>query len=126
MQDVKLMFWKSRRMITTVKLNKIMWNSCEKLKWSLVCSCSYISASTWLKLKSKDSFEQLRASTFQNWPYFLNLVKIWWRYCQKQQQKKEIFWDTLYNGLINRHFQLKMATEITSVQDNVTINPDSD
>ena len=42
-----------------------------------------ISASTWPNIKIKDSFEILRTSRFQNWPYFLNLVKIWWRYWPK-------------------------------------------
>ena len=65
----------------------ITWK-CENCKWPLVCSSPYISASTWPKIKSKDSFEKLRTSTFQNWPYFLNLVKIWWKYCQKQHKKK--------------------------------------
>ena len=56
---------------------------CENWKWPLMCSNPNISASTWPKLKIKDSFEILRTSRFQNWPYFLNLVKIWWRYWQK-------------------------------------------
>ena len=46
----------------------------------LVCSSPNISASTWPKFKIKDSFEILRISRFQNWPYFLNIVEIWWRY----------------------------------------------
>ena len=49
----------------------------------LVCSSSNISSSTWPKFKIKVSFKILRTSRFQNWPYFLDLVKIWWRYCQK-------------------------------------------
>ena len=44
------------------------------------------SASTWPNIKSKVSFEILRTSRFQNWPYFLNLVKIWGSYCQKQNK----------------------------------------
>ena len=52
-------------------------------KWPLVCLNTNISASTWPKFKIKDSFEILRTSRFQNWPYFLNLVEIWWRYCPK-------------------------------------------
>ena len=49
---------------------------------------SIFSASTWSNIKSKDSFEILRTSRFQNWPYFLNLVKIWGSYCQKTKKKK--------------------------------------
>ena len=56
---------------------------CENWKWPLVCSNPNNSASTWQKFKIKDSFEILRTSRFQNWPYFLDLVKILWRYCQK-------------------------------------------
>ena len=56
---------------------------CENWKWPLVCLGPNISASTQPKYKIKDSFEILRTSRFQNWPYFLDLVKIWWRYCQK-------------------------------------------
>ena len=52
------------------------------------------SASTWPNIKSKVSFEILRTSRFQNWPYFLNLVKIWGSYCQKQNFK--ILRTTLY------------------------------
>ena len=69
---------------------------CEKLEWPLVSWTSIISASTWPKFKSKVSFEILRTSRFQNWPYFLNFVKIWLRYCQKQNW--EIFRTTLYNA----------------------------
>ena len=41
---------------------------------------SIFSASTWPNIKSKVSFEILRTSRFQNWPYFLNLLKIWGSY----------------------------------------------
>ena len=61
----------------------ISCKKCKNWKWPLVCSNPNISASTWPKLKIKDSFEILRTSRFQNWPSFLNLVKIWGRYCQK-------------------------------------------
>ena len=86
------LFWKFHG-----KWQKITWK-CENWKWPLVCSSPNISASTWPKIKTKDSFEKLRTGTFQNWPYFLNLVKNWQRYSLKQ--KKEIFWDTLYNKLV--------------------------
>ena len=56
---------------------------CENWKWPLVSKSLNISASTWPKLKIKVSFEILRTSRFQNWPSFLNLMKIWGRYCQK-------------------------------------------
>ena len=56
---------------------------CPFLFLHLVCSSPNISASTWPKLKIKDSFEILRTSRFQNCPSFLNLVKIWGSYCQK-------------------------------------------
>ena len=52
-------------------------------KGPLVSLTSNIPASTWPNIKSKDSFEILRTSKFQNWPYFLNLVKIWGSYCPK-------------------------------------------
>ena len=58
---------------------------------------SIFSAFTWSNIKSKDSFEILRTSRFQNWPYFLKLVKIWGSYCQKT--KKEILRSTLYIDL---------------------------
>ena len=45
---------------------------CENWKWPLVSLTSIISASTWSNVKSKDSFEILRTSRFQNWPYY------WW------------------------------------------------
>ena len=63
-------------------------------KWPLVCSNPNISTSTWPKLKIKDSFEILRTSRFQNWPSFLNLVNILWRYWQKTNL--ELFVDTVY------------------------------
>ena len=66
----------------------ISYKKVKNWKWPLVCSNPNISASTWPKLRIKDSFEILRTSRFQNWPYFLNLVKIWWRYCQKHQKKR--------------------------------------
>ena len=55
---------------------------------------SNFSASNWSNIKSKDRFEILRTSRFQNWPYFLSLVKIWGSYCQKTN--KEILRSTLY------------------------------
>ena len=63
----------------------ISCKKCKNWKWPLVCSNPNISASTWPKLKIKDSFEILRTSKFQNWPSFLNLVKIWGRYYQKNK-----------------------------------------
>ena len=48
---------------------------------------SVISASTWPNIKSKDSFEILRTSRFHNLPYFLNVVKIWRRYCLKMNSQ---------------------------------------
>ena len=48
-----------------------------------LCSNPNISVSSWQKSKIKDSFEILRMSRFQNWPSFLNLVKIWGSYGQK-------------------------------------------
>ena len=86
MWDVKLRFWESFWVFKTVETGYFLISSCTKVKnwkWPLVCSNPNISASTWPKLKIKDSFEILRMSRFQNWPYFLNLVKIWWRYWQK-------------------------------------------
>ena len=53
------------------------------------------SASTWPNIKSKVSFEILRSSRFQNFPYFLNSVKIWGSYCQKTKNW-EILCYTLY------------------------------
>ena len=41
-----------------------------------------ISASFWPKVKWKDIFEKLRTHRFWNWPFFLNLVKIWGSYGQ--------------------------------------------
>ena len=55
-------------------------SKCANWKRSLVSSTSIISASTWPKIKSKDSFEKLRTHRFWKWPYFLNLVKIWGGY----------------------------------------------
>ena len=63
------------------------WKKCKNWKWPLVCSNPNISASTWPKLKIKVSFEILRTSRFQNWPSFLNLMKIWGSYCQKTNWK---------------------------------------
>ena len=37
-----------------------------------------------VNFNSKYTFEIIRTSRFQSWPYFLNLEKIWWGYCQKQ------------------------------------------
>ena len=56
------------------------------------------SASTWPNIKSKVSFEILRTSRFKNWPYFLNLVKIWGSYCQKQNF--QILRTTLYINVV--------------------------
>ena len=52
-------------------------------KWSLYFGLKFKDSLCSANIKSKDSFETLRTSRFQNWLYFLNLVKIWWRYCQK-------------------------------------------
>ena len=57
---------------------------CENWKWPLVSLSSIFTASTWSIIKSRDSFEILRTCRFKNWPYFLNLVKIWGSYSQKQ------------------------------------------
>ena len=40
---------------------------------------SIFSTLSWSKLKSRNSFEKLRTSRFQNCPWFWNLTKIWWR-----------------------------------------------
>ena len=50
---------------------------------TLLCSGIVGLASIWPNIKSKVSFEILRTSRFQNWPYFLNLVKNWGNYFQK-------------------------------------------
>ena len=65
---------------------------CENWKWPLVCSNLNISTSTWPKIKIKDSFEIVRTSRFQNWPYYLNLVKIWWRYWPKYKLGSFFLW----------------------------------
>ena len=70
---------------------QITWK-CENWKWPLVSLTSIFTASTWSIIKSRDSFEILRTCRFKNWPYFLNLVKIWGSYCQKTKKKK--FWET--------------------------------
>ena len=89
---------------------KMTW-ICENWKWPLVCSNPNNSASTWQKFKIKDSFEILRTSRFQNWPYFLDLVKIWWRYCQKTNWKV-FFVDTVYSWLCfeNRKLNISFTT----------------
>ena len=79
----QIVFWKSRRVILTAKTGKNLALMCENWKWPLVSLTSIISAFTWPNIKSKDSFEILRTSRFHNLPYFLNVVKIWWRYCLK-------------------------------------------
>ena len=65
-----------------MKWLKITWKS-ENWKWPLVSLTSIISASSSPNVKSKDNFEKLRTNRFQNWPSFLNLVKIWGSYSQK-------------------------------------------
>ena len=82
-QDVQWRFWRSKTLITIAEIWKFLTYSCEKWKWPLVWKNPNISASTWPKFKIKDSFEILRTGRFQNSPYFLNLVEIWWRYCPK-------------------------------------------
>ena len=93
--DVKMRFWKSRIVITTTWTGYYLPYLCEKWIWPLVSLTLILSASYWPKFKSKVSFEILRTSRFQNWPYFSNLVKIWWRYFKKQKNQ-EIPWTTLY------------------------------
>ena len=66
-------------------------NFCEKWKWPLVSLTSIFSASTWPNVKSKDSFEKLRTSRLQNWPSFLNMVKIWWRYGLRKKSVRILF-----------------------------------
>ena len=80
-------FWKSRIVITTSWTGYYLPYLCEKWKWPLVSLTLIFSASYWPKFKSKDSFEILRTSRFQNWPSVLNLVKIWGSYCQKTNWK---------------------------------------
>ena len=104
MQDVNLRFWKSGTVIATAEAQYFHPDSCEKLKWPLVSFTSIYSSLSWSKFKSKDSFEKLRMSRFQNWPCFLNFVKIWWRYCQKQNW--EIFRTTLYISIWIRKWNL--------------------
>ena len=72
-----------------------MTQKCKNWKWPLVFSNPNISASTCPKLKIKDSFEILRTGRFQDCPYFLDFVKIWWRYCQKTKLCT-FFVDTVY------------------------------
>ena len=98
MQDVQWRFWRSKTMIKIAEIGKFLTYSCEKWKWPLVWLSPNISASTWPKFKIKDSFEILRTSRFQNWPYFLNLVEIWWRYCQKTvETKSPLFKDSPFS-----------------------------
>ena len=60
--------------------------------------------------KSKVSFEILKTCRFKNWPYLLNLVKIWGSYCQKTKKRNsenhplilKIDWFTL--SLLNLYF----------------------
>ena len=66
---------------------QITWK-CENWKWPLVSLTSIFTASTWSIIKSRDSFEILRTCRFKNWPYFLNLVKIWGSYCQETKKRK--------------------------------------
>ena len=77
---------KNTKEINFQKLIKVIWKW-ENWKWPLVNLTSDISASTWPNIKSKDSFEILRTSRFHNLPYFLNVVKIWWRYCLKTNRQ---------------------------------------
>ena len=76
---------------------KMTWK-CENWKWPLVWLSPNISASTWPKFKIKDSFEILRTSRFQNSPYFLNLVEIWWRYCPKTNCQVFLWTPCMFNS----------------------------
>ena len=77
---------------------KTTWK-CENWKWPLVSFTSIFSASSWPNVKSRVSFEILRTSRFQNWPSFLNLVKIWGSYCQKTNWK--VFFGTPCNTILS-------------------------
>jgi len=64
------------------RVQKILWDSNSWINYIdltkyFVSAC--ISASTRSKIKSKDSSEKLIKCRFWNWPYFLNLIKIWGR-----------------------------------------------
>ena len=52
---------------------------------------SIFSASTWPNVKSKDRVEKLRTSRLQNWPSFLNLMKIWWSYWFRKKSVRILF-----------------------------------
>ena len=100
---------------------------CENWKWPLLSLTSIFSASSWPNVKSKDSFEKLRTSRFQNWPSFLNLVKIWGSYCQNTKVQvflwtqcmswygalalsSKNFTKSLSSLLINYYVELKLWT----------------
>ena len=82
--NLNFLFWNYSE-----KWLKITWK-CENWKWPLVSFTSIFSASSWPNVKSRVSFEILRTSRFQNWPSFLNLVKIWCSNCNKRT-KVQVF-----------------------------------
>ena len=81
--------------------------------WPLVSLTSNISAYTWPNFKSKYSFEILRTSSFQNWPYLLNLAKKKLRYFQKPNFK--LF---LWTHCISFSSVLFLPLEIVKIQAN--------
>ena len=91
---------------------------------------SIFSASTWSNIKSKDSFEILRTRRIQIWPYFLYMVKIWGRNCQKTK-KKEILRSTLYGRLIKTIYltwpsaalRIWVAFRFLSSEVSITVSP---
>ena len=88
--DLILPFWKSYEQLQNQSQAEfeenqffqklVFWSILTKYflhwKWPPVYCTSIFSALTWPKTKSKDSFEKLRTSRFQNCPWLSDLIKI--------------------------------------------------
>ena len=116
-------FWKSRSVILTDKTGKTHAQKCKNWKWPLLSLTSIISASTWPNFKSKVSFEILRTCSFQNWPYFLNLVKIWGSHGQNTNCKV-FLWTRCIPYLQNLlNDEVKQKKEFFKVQRFMFLHP---
>ena len=79
---LKIFFAENTQRMT--KYNPNMW----KLKMTPgIFQLNFLSFNL-TKNQSKDSFEKLRTSRYQNCPWFRRFLKIWWRYCKKIKKKK--------------------------------------
>ena len=82
-QNVSIVFLSVKLIIMKIK------------EWDHISLTSNISAKTWSNCTSRDCFEIVRTSKFQNWPWWWKSSKIWGS--NRAKQNKTNLWSWLYS-----------------------------